>query len=100
MGFPLQVEGAGVTQLALQIQWNVVEELPQNTVAEAIVVQVHLQQPASQSRMATPNKSALLCNLGCSSTKTWEEVVTERRNKAVLKIYMHTTAAAWVVAYA
>lgn len=48
MGFPLQVECAGVTQLAFQVQRNVVEELPQHTVAEAIVVQVHLQQPASQ----------------------------------------------------
>ena len=47
MSFPLQVECAGVTQLAFQVQGNVVEELPQHTVAEAIVVQVHLQHSAS-----------------------------------------------------
>ena len=38
MSFPLEVEGAGVAELALQVQGDVVEQLPQHAVAEAIVV--------------------------------------------------------------
>ena len=33
---------ASFTKLAVHVQGNIVEELPQHTVAEAIVVQVHL----------------------------------------------------------
>ena len=40
--FPLEVERARVAQLALQVQGNVMEQLPQYTVAEAIVVQINL----------------------------------------------------------
>lgn len=43
MGFPLEIQRAGVAQLAFQVQWNVVKQLPQHTVAEAIVVKVNLQ---------------------------------------------------------
>ena len=48
MRFPLEVEGASVAQFALQIEGDVVEQLPQHAVAEAIVVQIHLQR---QSRV-------------------------------------------------
>lgn len=44
MRFPLEVEGASVAQFALQIEGDVVEQLPQHAVAEAIVVQIHLQR--------------------------------------------------------
>ena len=42
MSFPLEVEGTSVAQLALQVEGDVVEQLPQHTVAEAIVVKIHL----------------------------------------------------------
>ena len=42
MGLPLQIQGAGVAQLAFQVEGDIVEQLPQHTVAEAIVMQVHL----------------------------------------------------------
>lgn len=44
MRFPLEVEGASVAQLALQVEGNVVEELPQHAVAEAIVMKIHLHR--------------------------------------------------------
>ena len=44
--FPLEVEGASVAQFALQIEGDVVEQLPQHAVAEAIVVKIHLQRPS------------------------------------------------------
>ena len=43
MGFPLQVERAGVAQLAFQVQRYVMKQLPQHAVTEAIVVQIYLQ---------------------------------------------------------
>lgn len=43
MGLPLEVEGASVAEFALQVEGNVVEELPQHAVTEAIVVQIDLQ---------------------------------------------------------
>ena len=46
MSLPLEVECTSVAQLAFKVERNVVEQLPQYTVAEAIVVQIHLQIPA------------------------------------------------------
>lgn len=47
--FPLEVQGACIAQLAFQVQGNVVEQLPEYAVAEAIVVQVYLHQKCIQA---------------------------------------------------
>ena len=43
MGGPLELEGARLGQFRLDVEGYVVEERPQDAVAEAVVVEVHLQ---------------------------------------------------------
>ena len=42
VGRPLELQRACLAELAVHVEGHIVEELPQHTVAEAIVVQVHL----------------------------------------------------------
>ena len=58
MRFPLQIQCARVTQLALKVQGNVVEQLPQHAVAEAIVMQINLkpQQAARAVELQTAGR--------------------------------------------
>ena len=46
----LHLQCASLTELAVHVQGDVVEELPQDTVAEAVVVQVHLRIAKLHSR--------------------------------------------------
>ena len=43
MAGALHLQCASLTELAVHVQGDVMEELPQHTVAEAVVVQVHLR---------------------------------------------------------
>jgi len=71
VGLPLEVECAGVAQLALQVEGDVVEQLPQHAVAEAIVVQIHLQ-PNSMTCKALPFELTycVVRKEGCSQTSS------------------------------
>lgn len=46
----LHLQCASLTEFAVHVQGNVMEELPQHTVAEAVVVEVHLHIARVHSR--------------------------------------------------
>lgn len=85
MGFPLEVEGASVAQFALQVQGNVVEQLPQHAVAEAVVMQIHLQNSSATCDADCLGDSAVTGLIRCHLMSNYNMMICHSSKLAQLR---------------